>query len=639
MPVISVNRSKLFELMGRNYTDKEFSELLFDYGLELDEITSDIEIQLKEKGVLTDNMTIKKDDVLYKIETPANRYDLLCLEGLVYSLLVYIQKISIPRIFARDPGINKEERIYITKNTKLIRPYIVCAILRNFQFTNRECYLSFIDYQDRLHQTIARKRTLVSIGTHDYDMVKGPFTYDAKSPEKIEFVPLNQTKSYKASELMELYNKESHLRPYLNIIKDSPLYPVVLDYNGVVLSLPPIINSDHSKITLDTKNIFIECTATDLHKAKIVVESLSGIFSKYCAKPYEVEIVQVIDSDSNSRFKFPEFVYRKETLSVKETNKIIGINCDAPAVNQYLTKMGYFVSPSESGNDSVHLEVSPLRSDVLHVRDIMEDVGVAYGFNNIPHRYPQTCTIANQLPINKLTEILRDEIVAMGYTEVLTFSLCSKDDVYRKMRKCESLSDACVISNPKTIDFEVVRTSLIPGILKVISSSKNIPLPLKLFEISDVVFKDDNFDVGARNQRNACIVRYSKTGGAGFEVVHGIVDRILQIVGCHHVLDETSCEINGDKKTENSASHVCEKDENHGEEKIRAYFIREGTNPTYFDGRCASVYLYNYSNPESHFFLGNFGIIHPEVVKNFDLTLPCSALEINIDLLISYCYE
>ena len=47
---------------------------------------------------------------------------------------------------------------------------------------------------------------------------------------------------------------------------DSPVYPVVEDSNGVVLSLPPIINGDHSKITLSTKNILIECTATDLTK-------------------------------------------------------------------------------------------------------------------------------------------------------------------------------------------------------------------------------------------------------------------------------------------------------------------------------------------------------------------------------------
>lgn len=60
----------------------------------------------------------------------------------------------------------------------------------------------------------------------------------------------------------------AQLKQFLGIIRDSPVYPVIKDKNGVVLSMPPIINGDHSKITLDTKNVFIECTATDLTKVR-----------------------------------------------------------------------------------------------------------------------------------------------------------------------------------------------------------------------------------------------------------------------------------------------------------------------------------------------------------------------------------
>jgi phenylalanyl-tRNA synthetase beta chain len=134
---------------------------------------------------------------------------------------------------------------------------------------------------------LCRKRSLVAIGTHDLDTIQGPFVYEALAPDSINFKPLNQSKEFTASQLMDLYSvitsilwsfvipyniffyliqTDSHLRHYLPIIRDSSVYPVIKDSNGVVLSMPPIINGEHSKITLHTKNVFIECTATDLTK-------------------------------------------------------------------------------------------------------------------------------------------------------------------------------------------------------------------------------------------------------------------------------------------------------------------------------------------------------------------------------------
>ena len=85
-----------------------------------------------------------------------------------------------------------------------------------------------------------------------------------------------------APQMMELFSQDSHLKPYLPIIRDSPVYPVIRDSKGVVLSMPPIINGDHSKISLKTKNIFIECTGTDLTKTKIVLDTLVTMFSQHC---------------------------------------------------------------------------------------------------------------------------------------------------------------------------------------------------------------------------------------------------------------------------------------------------------------------------------------------------------------------
>lgn len=99
--------------------------------------------------------------------------------------------------------------------------------------------------------------------------------------------------------LMEFYEKDSHLRDFLPIIRSSPVYPVILDSNNVVCSLPPIINGDHSKIKLTTKNVFIESTATDYTRALIALNCLVAAFSEYCAEPFTVEEVEIHYEEEN----------------------------------------------------------------------------------------------------------------------------------------------------------------------------------------------------------------------------------------------------------------------------------------------------------------------------------------------------
>lgn len=79
---------------------------------------------------------------------------------------------------------------------------------------------------------------------------------------------------------------DKHLSRFLHIIRDSPVYPIIYDENDQVLSMPPIINSEHSKITLNTKNVFIDVTATDETKLGIVVNIMATMFSEYCEEPF-----------------------------------------------------------------------------------------------------------------------------------------------------------------------------------------------------------------------------------------------------------------------------------------------------------------------------------------------------------------
>uniref|UniRef100_A0A3P8YFP9 Phenylalanine--tRNA ligase beta subunit n=1 Tax=Esox lucius TaxID=8010 RepID=A0A3P8YFP9_ESOLU len=579
MPTVSVKRDLLFHALGRTYSDEEFDELCFEFGLELDEITSEKDIISREQG--DTKAEGASDVILYKIDVPANRYDLLCLEGLVRGLQVFKEKMEAPRYRRVSPTSGEPQRLVITEETAAVRPHAVAAVLRNITFT-QERYDSFIELQEKLHQNVCRKRTLVAIGTHDLDTISGPFTYTAKPPDDIRFTPLNQAQEYTATELMNLYKTDSHLRHYLHIIEDKPVYPVIYDSNGIVLSMPPIINGDHSKISLNTKNVFIECTATDLTKAKIVLDMMVTMFCEYCEEPFT-----------------------KETLSGDFINRKVGISESTERIAQLLTKM-CLRSEVMSDGEQIEVEIPPTRSDVIHACDIMEDAAMAYGFNNIIRTTPRTYTVANQLPLNKLTELLRQDLAAAGFTEALTFALCSQEDIADKLLKNISDTRACHIANPKTAEFQVARTTLLPGLLKTLAANRKMPLPLRLFEISDVVLKDETKDVGAKNNRRLCAVYYNKS--PGFEVIHGLMDRVMQLLEVKPGRDE--------------GYHIQAAQGNRTRKPSETVTFNDDS--SFFPGRCAEIFAHGKS-------IGRLGVLHPDVISRFELTMPCSALDIDIE--------
>ncbi|EDW43462.1 phenylalanine--tRNA ligase beta subunit [Drosophila sechellia] len=586
MPTIGVKRDLLFEALGKTYTDDEFQDLCFAFGLELDEVTTEKQMLTKEQGDVAAAANAS-EEIIYRIDIPANRYDLLCLEGLVTGLLVFQGKLKPPKFQFVEPA--KRQVLKIDPSTAQIRPYAVAAVLRNVTFTQAS-YNSFIDLQDKLHQNICRKRTLVAIGTHDLDTLQGPFSYEALAPDQIKFKPLNQTKEMTGSELMEFYSTHAQLKQYLPIIRESPVYPVIYDANRVVLSLPPIINGDHSKISLKTKNVFIECTATDRTKAKVVLDTIVCLFSEHCAQKFTVEPCDVVQPDG-SVISYPELDVREERISVKRANAYIGIDEPAEKLADMLTRM--YLEAKVDG-DSLVVKIPPTRHDVIHACDIYEDVAIAYGYNNIKKSLPAFMQIAKQFPLNKLTEQLREQVAQAGFTEALTFTLCSRDDIGRKLNKNIDALPAVHIGNPKTLEFQVVRTTLLPGLLKTLVANRKMPLPLKLFEISDVVVADESTEVGARNERRVCAVNCNKT--AGFEVVHGLLDRVMQLLSVPW----------------KSASGT------------KGYYLQATEDPSYFPGRCANV-MYD------GVVIGKIGVLHPTVLQAFELTTPCSAVEFTIE--------
>ncbi|KAI9103803.1 hypothetical protein DFS34DRAFT_605913 [Phlyctochytrium arcticum] len=586
MPTVNVDADRYITgPLGRKFTISEFEELCFEFGIELEEATSAKEMAQKE-GRAGEDLSEK---IVYKIDIPANRYDMLCGEGISRALKTYLQIEKPPVYTIVSPKSGKTEQLVVSSSTKSIRPYVVAAILRDVTL-DAGSYESFIDLQDKLHNNICRKRTLVAIGTHDLDTVQGPFRYDALPPKEIRFVPLNQTATMNGEELMKFYEADRKLSKFLPIIRDSPTYPVIRDSNGVVLSLPPIINGDHSKIKLTTKNILIECTATDATKAHVVLNTMVTMFSEYCAKPFTVEQVEVIHADQ-SKHLTPDLSNRTLETSVDYINRHVGFSLKADELATLLCKMSLNATTHPSG-DSLIVSVPPTRSDILHSCDVMEDAAIAYGFNNIQETVPKFGTVAVQQPVNKLTDLLRQEIAMAGFTEVLPFTLCSHDENFGWLNKPDT-GDAVHLSNPKTVEYQVVRTSLLPGLLKTISANQHYPRPFKIFEVSDVVFKDDSpgNERRSRNQRNVCALYGGNT--SGFETIHGLLDRIMMKLS-----------IPKDQKT--------------------GYAILESTAETYFPGRQADIY-------HAQKRIGSFGVLHPDVLARFEIGFPCTALEFDLE--------
>jgi phenylalanyl-tRNA synthetase beta chain len=335
---VNLNRDRLFAALGKQYTEREFDELCFEFGIELDEVTSEKEMNSKFLGKEKeeDDTTMETagetgadgSDVIYKIDIPANRYDLLCHEGISKALNVFLGRCPTPTFRLVEPVNGAPRQKMIQKpETLLVRPFIVCAVLRGIKFDQAR-YDSFIDLQDKLHQNICRKRTLVAIGTHDLSTVTGPFTYEAHAPEDIEFVPLKQSEKFTAAGLMEHYKTDQKLKHFLHILEGSAVFPVLYDANRVVLSLPPLINGAHSAISLETTDVLIECTATDLNKAKIVLNTMVAAFSQYSATEFAAEPVDVVDAMGQSK-TYPDFMTRFVEADPAYINKRIGVNIEA----------------------------------------------------------------------------------------------------------------------------------------------------------------------------------------------------------------------------------------------------------------------------------------------------------------------
>eukprot|EP00457_Paulinella_chromatophora_P004005 gb/GEZN01004015.1/.p1 GENE.gb/GEZN01004015.1/~~gb/GEZN01004015.1/.p1 ORF type:complete len:625 (-),score=84.71 gb/GEZN01004015.1/:174-2021(-) len=607
MPVVNVFSDSLFKKLGKSFTEAEFQDLCFEFGIELDDVTSEKEMVQREKG--QDAAKGLSERVVYKIDIPANRYDLLSLEGIARSLKIFMGKADLPTFQVLKP----KELITLTRfaETGGIRPYVVAAVLRGISF-DQDMYDSFIDLQEKLHFNLGRRRTLIAIGTHDLDSLKPPFTYEARPKDKIKFQPLMETEEFTVDRLFKYYKDEkanAHVKQYLPLTEDHPVHPVIYDSNGVVLSLPPIINGEHSKISLKTRNIFIECTGTDLTKLETTLNMLVASFSEYCAKPFTVEAVRVVDKETGQEKLYPQLNDTFFETTVDKLNRGIGINVSGEEMVKFLGRMSMPAEIDGKGGNLLKVKVPPTRPDILHPVDIMEDVAIAYGYNKIVKTVPTLPTVGKPFPLNHYSDLMRETVASAGFLEVLTWALVSHDEAFKHLQREDPGNFAVRLASPKTVEFEITRPSLLGSILKVFRGNKKAPLPIKIFEVGDVVFQSADTETGTKNNRRLAAGVCSTT--TGFEIVHGLLD---------HVMLKNQVEFGGEYETwasENKQPTPA---------TTNYYTLAPSKDPAFFQNRAADIFL-------NHEKIGVMGTIHPSVLKNFDIPFLCSAMEIDLEKL------
>ena len=401
------------------------------------------------------------------VEFFPDRPDLFSPEGVARAMRGFLGiETGLPVYPVKPSGIS----FSVDPKLTAIRPVLGAAVIRGVTFDD-ESIQSIMSLQESLHWAVGRGRSKVAIGIHDLDTVKPPFHYIA-SPRSRAFVPLDYTQSMTMDEILEQHPKG---RDYAKIVKDFPFFPLIVDRDDYVLSFPPIINGERTRVTIDTKNILLDTTGTDKRAVGVAVNIICTAMAEAGAVIESVEIEGV---------QTPTLAPAERTISVRECSKLLGIELTAPSIAALLQKMRFGAVPE--GNDMVKVQVPCYRADIMHDWDIFEDVAIAYGYDRIIDTLPATFTVGKPHPVQVFAALAREAFCGLGYLEVMPFTLTNEDILYRKMQRDEK-DGVLHVMHPISIENTIVRTDLIPLLMEFLTLNRHRELPQRLFTVGDVV--------------------------------------------------------------------------------------------------------------------------------------------------------
>ena len=443
MPVVTLYHNRLQSLLGGGKGIKEILEMLPYIGL-------DIEEQGKE---------------YVKVEYNPNRPDFSTDYGIARALRgIFNIKVGLPKFQCGKSKVS----VKVDPSVSSVRPYIVSLVAMNGNLDD-EGIRQIITMQEDIHEGIGRKRKKVSIGIHNYDVIKPPLLYTTETPD-FQFVPLNSDKSIS---IRDILNNIDVGKQYSWILEGHKKYPIIKDADGNVLSFPPIINSELTRVTEKTKNLLIDVTATDL---KVAEDALAIIaITLYDAK-FRMESVKVNYADR--KLETPNMNAATRSIRREYVNKLLGLKMDVNEIARYAQRSR--IGAIKSGNRIV-CKVPRYRLDILHEVDLVEDVAIGYGINGMSATFPRSSSVGAKDSMLKILDDAREVLVGLGMLEVMNFNLVSREVQYELMARNET--NVLAVEQTKSIEHEVLRDSLIPSLMLTLSRNIHESYPQRIFEV------------------------------------------------------------------------------------------------------------------------------------------------------------
>ncbi len=486
MPVIRLHKDRFEELVP-GIKREELEELLFRLKCEVEEVDQDY----------------------VEIEVNPDRVDMYIGEGISRALkgLLGIEK-GIPEYRVNDTGFTT-----VVENV-VSRPYIGVAIVYDVNIDER--YLEeLIQFQEKIHQTYGRKRKKIAIGLHDLEKVPSKkLAYKLVDIDSTSFVPLGYDKEMPVREIL---SKTPQGREYGQIsIYKNRYHPAILSGDDII-SLPPVINAELTRIEPGTKNVLIDVTGirkSDVVKIlDVLVTNLSERGGRLLGR---VEITEY----NGRQYYTPILGSEILRLSVSYTNKILGTSLDSRGIAELLEKMRYAAQVIDT--EWVETIVPPYRVDILHTIDLIEDVAIAIGYEELGVAKPRLMLRGKTDELNDFTNIVAEMLVGYGFQEIYSFIL----DSLNRQSLFVNTDSVVTIENPVTIDLNSLRATLLSPLVEFMEKNQHAKMPIKVFEIGPVAYIVDN-NVVEETRLGIGIMDNS----ISYEDIQAIVYGLMRILG------------------------------------------------------------------------------------------------------------
>lgn len=570
MPKIEVNEKLFFNLLGTRY----------DYDMLEDRLTcGKAELDERPDAALPDDQRVIKIEL-----NDTNRPDLWSTAGIARQLRLHKGGKATDYssfLSTKDKLVDCGSRIVtVDPQLKDIRPYMIAFVISGKPI-DEPMLLDIIQTQEKLCWNFGRKRRTVSMGVYRSAMIQWPVHYKAVDPDTTSFVPLQWESPMTCRQILSDHPKG---KEYGWILKDAPLFPLLTDDKGEVMSMAPIINSATlGAVQVGDSNLLVEMTGSDMTSLLLSANIVACDFADagYTILPCKVE--HPYDTGFGKAIVAPFYFQEPATASLAEVNRLLGSQLTAEEATTALERMGNTVSVE---GDKFTVQIPPYRNDFLHQVDIIEDVMMGMELSSFPPEKPRDFTIGRLSPVTLFSRKAKSLLVGLGYQEMIFNYLGSGKDYIQKM----NINGGSVIeiSNPMSENYQFVRPSIIPSLLGAETGSGNAVYPHKIFEIGKVAFLCDEEVTGTRTRQSLGFL--TAAGDSNFNTAASEVATIL------HFLDHQ-------------------------------YTVTEADDPRFIPGRQANIMVKGKV-------VGIFGEVHPAVLENWAITVPCVAGELDIEELM-----